>query len=257
MYQSWEDFWNKATDKLEEHDIDPRNQINVFNGDMVDGDHHGTAQIASRNMKEQHQIAADVLMYPMLMNPQASTFFISGTESHVGKQAEYEELLAQDFEGMIDPETGNYSSYHRRMEVGGLLFDFQHHGRAGYRPWTKGSNIALLAAEITDRHLWAGERNPDFAIRSHVHQFADSGNAAPTRAVTTPAWQLKSMFAHRVAAESLSSIGGLLILVGDGYAHLEPVIYRASQPKVWRPDHEGGIRSGVERELNKALKETE
>ena len=62
-----------------------------------------------------------------------------------------------------------------------------------------------------------GDVPPDLAVRSHFHQFADSGqiHKIKTRAVALPAWQLATEYVHRVA-ESLADIGLVCAVIEDG-----------------------------------------
>ncbi len=78
-----------------------------------------------------------------------------------------------------------------------------------------------------------GLRHPDLAFRSHLHQFGDSYNAYPTRVVQTPAWQLKTAHAHKVAAESIADVGGVITMVQPDASYIvKPVLYLPSLPKV-------------------------
>ena len=233
QWERWEMYWAEVAQTVKDTGA---LLIEVFNGDGVDGDHHGTRQIATRNMKTQHNIARGVLEVPLALDPHA-TFIIRGTGSHVGEQAENEEAIAEEIGAEPCPDVpGRFSTYERKIELCGKLFTFKHHGRTGYRPWTKQSAIGLLAEDIWVRHMKAGERPPDVAIRSHVHQYADSGPGTSTRAITTNPWQLKTMFGEMVAAEAIPSIGGLIIKVGsDGTIDVKSVKYQPTLPKVWRP----------------------
>lgn len=73
--------------------------------------------------------------------------------------------------------------------------------------------VDRLAFLIWSEHALKGERAPDLAIRSHVHVAGDSGDAYPTRAVITPAYQLKTSYVHKVSPESLSTIGMTAVVV--------------------------------------------
>ena len=233
QWERWEMYWAEVAQAVKDTGA---LLIEVFNGDTVDGDHHGTRQISSRNMKTQHNISRGVLEVPLALDPHAK-FMIRGTGVHVGDQAEHEEWLAEEIGAEPDADVpGRYSSYQRKIELCGKIFDFRHHGRTGYRTWTKQSAISLLAEEIWVRHMKAGEVPPDVAIRSHVHQYADSGPGTSTRTITTYPWQLKTMHGHKVATEAFEGIGGLIIKVGsDGTIDIIDRHFTPTQPKVWRP----------------------
>jgi hypothetical protein len=235
QFERWIEFWDEVDEIRRQHNA---TLIASLNGDLVDGDHHGTAQIITRNTLVQGDCAKSVIDYGPCRIGYDAMLVERGTESHVGKQAMHEEALARLLPGVVaDPENPeNYSVYHRRARIGGKLFDFQHHGRTGYRPWTKGSMISILAVEIATRAAFAGLPIPDFAIRSHVHQWACSDKScSPTRAMTTPPWQLKTMFGHMVAAEAIAGCGGVIICIDkhSGDSRVIPKLYTAKLPEIW------------------------
>jgi hypothetical protein len=118
---------------------------------------------------------------------------------------------------------GNSSHWHYRMEIQGVRFDFAHHGSVGTRPWTKPNATSNLAASIFYDHAAQGLPHPHFAIRSHMHQYVDTGSAHPTRVIQTPGWQLATSFIHRIAPGKLADIGGVIITVDGGEASVLPV----------------------------------
>lgn len=76
-----------------------------------------------------------------------------------------------------------------------------------------------------------GERAPDLAIRSHYHQWVDTYDAYPTRVIQTLAWQLKTAYVHKVAAESLAEVGGAIVTIRDGVIeHIEKVMFPVKRP---------------------------
>ena len=56
----------------------------IFNGDMVDGDHHNTSQIMSRNPEAQAAALRESLAVPLALNLD-KLFVVRGTEAHTGK----------------------------------------------------------------------------------------------------------------------------------------------------------------------------
>ena len=203
-----------------------------LNGDAVEGDHHGTSQIISKNPDAQHYVMTRVFGEITKLKP-SRLFVIRGTEAHTGSAGSAEEALAKQIGAERDPETSNWSRWRLRLNVNGLLVDFQHHGRFGARPWTRQNALSALAFQIWSEHALAGLRHPDVAFRSHLHQYGDSENAYPTRVVQTPAWQLKTAHAHKVAAESISSVGGIIMVVQpDGAYRIIPKLYRPELPRI-------------------------
>lgn len=245
LYQNWLTFWQQVK---RVRDREKATLYQVFNGDLVDGDHHGTTQILSGNSAVQAHVVSECMKVPLDLEPD-KLWFIRGTEAHVGKSATSEEKIADglrrdtfiDSHGhrskrpiVRDKDTGTSSHWHAKMEVQGVRLDFAHHGRIGMRPWTKINITANLAAEIFYEHCAREEPYPHIAVRSHFHTYVDTGMAHPVRVIQTPAWQLHTAFAHRVVTEKLADIGGVIILIKDGVPSVEPVIYKPKGPTTWR-----------------------
>jgi hypothetical protein len=237
LWQSWGAFWSEAESMRAEHGA---SLYTVFNGDVTEGDHHGTTQILSGNPTAQAAVVNECMVPVLALDPD-KMFFVRGTEAHVGKSACYEERIAgglkkdkRPVEG--DPDSGTASWWHLRMEVLGTRLSFAHHGRMGQRPWTKGNVVQNLAAEIFYEHAARGEPHPHIAIRSHLHRHFDTGAAHPVRVIQTPAWQLATSYVHRIAPDTLADIGGVLILLREGRApDVREIIYRPERSTVWRP----------------------
>jgi hypothetical protein len=231
IWHNWEkDFWPAVAERRAHH----KAQLwNAFNGDLSEGDHHGTSQIISKNPEPAAYVSDRVFGVPSGLKPDR-TFVIRGTEAHVGPGGATEEAWARRMKAERNPVTKTWSWWHLRFEVYGVRFDFQHHGRTGTRPWTRASVVGALAAEIFYEHSAAGYPHPHLAIRSHRHVHADSYDAAPTRVIQTPAWQLKTAHAHKVAPESIADIGGIIIIVyPDGKYDVEKKLYKPELPKMW------------------------
>jgi len=233
--------WVEAIDRVEALLQDGDTLHLVCNGDMVDGDHHRTPQIASPLTGIHLRCAHELLRIPLALNP-ATVHVIRGTESHVGRSGEVEEGLArvikeEGFNVIGDPDTGTASTFWRRMDLDGVRLDFRHHGRMGQRAYTKASYHRLYAFDIWAEHAMDGERPPDIAVRSHHHQYMDSGRdpRLPTRVVTLPAWQALTAYGHRLAIESLSDIGLVVIVIEGGEADVKPILFRRDRPAVVKP----------------------
>lgn len=232
LWDCWLDFWNAVAVRRKKEKAD---LYCLYNGDIYDGDHHGTSQTVSRNPEAQAYIATEAFKIPQKLQP-LRQFVVRGTEAHAGEAGSSEEGFAKGIGAERDTTTRTWSWWRLRLELNGVLFDVQHHGRMGQRPWTEGNVVNLLAAQIWHEHARVGLRHPDIAIRSHYHRHGDSGDAHPTRAIQTPAWQLKTAYAHRVAAESLAHVGGLFFtIMPDKQYDLTKKLYRGALPEIWRP----------------------
>ncbi|HEX6940223.1 MAG TPA: hypothetical protein VF158_12485 [Longimicrobiales bacterium] len=229
LWQCWREYWDAVARARE----DAKGLLYVvLNGDLVDGAHHGTTQIVSGNMDVQGAVARACLEVPRALEPDR-WFVVRGTEAHVGPSAQSEEGLARHLGAEPDANTGTRSWWHLRMDVLGHRLDFAHHGRTGYRSWTRWNATQLLAADIALTHLQDGERPPDLAVRSHFHRYADSYDAQPVRVIQTPAFQLATAYVHRRAPESLADIGGIIVTLRTGHMDVRPVLYKPRRSTVW------------------------
>lgn len=232
IWDNWLTFLREAGATADESPLDI-----LVNGDLVDGAHHGTTQIVSNHPNVQMDILRRSFEPVLALHPDSLTI-IRGTEVHVGPNGSAEESFAaslarQGLNVTREVETGNHSHWHFRGDVGGVLVDATHHGRVGGRPWTKVNGTMSLAAEITMEHAMRKERIPDLAIRSHFHQWVDTGDAFPVRVLQTPAWQLGTAYVKRRHAESLADIGGAIVVIEDGQiTEVRKRLFRPARPAV-------------------------
>jgi hypothetical protein len=243
MWSNWLDLWERAEALRGELGAD---LYCVFNGDLVDGNHHGTTQILSGNPNAQAAAVNACMAVPLALQPKGLVF-IRGTDVHVGQSASAEERIADGLRRDKKPVVGNdatgaASHWHFKMERQGVRLDFAHHGRVGTRPWTKPNVVLNLAAEIFDDHARDDARRgssaptfPHVAVRSHMHQFVDTHDAHPTRVVQMPGWQLASSFIHRIAPGKLADIGGVFLVIDRGAVTVKPIRYTPEPTKTWRP----------------------
>lgn len=235
LWENWLNFWSTVEKRRDSLDA---SLYTVFNGDLTEGYHHGTTQILTANPTAQAAVV-DACLHPVLDLDPDKLFFVRGTEAHVGKSAAYEERVATGLwkdkrPVQREPDTKQASWWSLAMEVQGVRLSFKHHGRIGSRPWTKHNNVVLLAKQIFMEHAERGKPHPHLAIRSHYHTFVDTGNAAPTRVVQTPAWQLHTGHSHKVVPENISDTGGIIITIQDGAFSVDPILYEPLEQPVWR-----------------------
>lgn len=232
LWENWVNFWSRVGAEADGGELHI-----LLNGDLVDGDHHGTTQIVSRHLGTQLDILKACFEPVLALGPKTVTV-VRGTEVHVGKSGSAEEsfgrwLAAQGVKVTREPGTMNYSHWHFRGMIEDSFgapiasIDATHHGRIGGRPWSKLGAVGALAAQIVLEHAMRREPAPDFAFRSHYHTHADTGDNYPTRLVQTPAWQLATAYAKRVVPESLSDVGGFMLVFDDDEGdRAEAVLYR-------------------------------
>lgn len=230
LWECWVEYWAIVRARLHPGDL----LHVVVNGDAIDGDHHRTRQIISKNLAAtQHEIAVEALQPALALKPHA-VFVVRGTEAHVGGSAEYEERLARAIGGVRRTDDGAYSWWHLQAISQGVLLDFAHHGTVGRLPWTRPNATVSLAARIALAAVKAGRRAPDLAIRSDKHQGADSYDHLPVRVIQTRAWQLSTAYVHKIAAGSLPEIGGLIVTCANGKYDVEKVEFEWKREEPWQ-----------------------
>lgn len=224
----WADYW-KLVDTIRKGASKTKQKtplITVVNGDLVDGNHHGTTQIFSASTEAMEAAAVDLLKP---IRAKSDNFFVvRGTPAHVKQGAQSEEAIARALGADKHPK-GSNSFYRLILTVGGRKFDFAHHIGTNSVPWTKGTNIRAEILRVIQECASRGIKAPDYVIRSHAHAFADTGLNFGTRGLVTPAWQLTTEFAHKVARPLTSDVGGFIFIVSNGAAdvivkryHTEP-----------------------------------
>lgn len=235
LWQSWNDYWARVSAVRAEHGA---SLYQVFNGDLVEGDHHRTTQILSGNPTAQAAVLDACLTVPLALKPD-KLWVVRGTEAHVGQSASAEERIAsglrKDKRPIIgDDETGTASHWHARLAIQGVRLDITHHGRTGQREHTRGGAAVLHAHDILLSHVKDADDYPNLCLRAHYHRFNDSYDACPVRVVTTGAWQLATSHVHKVAADSLAHVGGAIVVIQDGKYTVEKVHFRPAKGRIWK-----------------------
>lgn len=224
LWRNWMDFAERAQQFKQRGDL-----FVVLDGDLSDGDHHGTGQIISRNKATMRRNAAEVI--DPLAKLADKIFVIRGTEAHAGKSAEFEEQIAEDFGAVKDGN--NWSWWWLVANFRGKKVDIAHHTSMGSTPAGKGNAANKLAVETIFNYATRKEIPPDVVMRAHVHRHADSNGNYPTRAIILPCWQFATAYIHKIAAGSLPSVGGVFLHIEDGRLTVEDAIYQPQRDKVW------------------------
>lgn len=234
LWDRWQAYWDTVEQVRRQHDAA---LLQVFNGDLTEGDHHRTTQILSGNPTAQASVVNAVMKVPLALKPDGIVG-IRGTEAHVGPSAAFEEriflgLKKDGWPVRVDEATGNASHWHWTFAHQGQRLDIAHHGKYGSRPSTKMNTVIALAFDIFTRAAMDGRAHPHLAVRSHMHQFGDTGSAYPTRLIQMPAWQLATAYIHRLNPGAIADVGGIIVIIRDGTLEVRPVIYR---PEPRKPD---------------------
>jgi len=211
IWQKWRYFWDECVPTATGNE----GFATVINGDIVDGDHHGTFQLVTRNMQEQRAIAMSVLE-PIRKRSQR-LYAVKGTESHVGNIACDEESIAREvgFDGIgkqaaFEGDPKRKTQYELRLEWGPHHVCFRHHIGGGRSLAGQLTQLAgEMAHELHDAEKWDISR-ADLMFFAHVHTAKWGGmptHRGPIEAYVSPSWQGTTAYGKRIGY-SLGTVGG-------------------------------------------------
>lgn len=231
VWAMWEHFWNVWVP----HVCHDEPYVIVFNGDAIDGVHHGAVTQITHNLTFQKQLAYNILA-PQVTNKQCVGYYhIRGTEAHGGKSGAEEEALAS-WLGAMPNELGQFARYELWYQLGEALVHFAHHiGATGSAAYESTAVMRELVTAYTEAGRWH-DQPPDVVVRGHRHR--QSEVRVPTRlgygiSFTTPGWQLKTPLVFRMAQKlSQPQFGGSIIRMGDSDVYTRHKVWSLQRPKV-------------------------
>lgn len=227
VYHMWTQFWDSWVPKVTKGEP----YVVVFNGDAIDGVHHGSVTQVSHNLIDQGNIAKKLLCDVAALPNCERWYHIRGTEAHVGKSGQSEEGLAAAI-GAVPDENGNCARWEMWLRLGEELIHFSHHvGTTSSSSYESTAVYKEMVEAFNESGRW-GDQPPTVIVRSHRHRQFETRIATKSGygiALVTPGWQLKTPFVHRLASGRASTpqIGGYLIRLGD-----EDGVY--TRFKVWK-----------------------
>jgi hypothetical protein len=188
----------------------------IHNGDMIDGNHHGTHEIWTLDELAMAEAAKETVAPAFSLAD--VIYMMRGTPSHVGKLARFEEEISKDLarDGLpIRKPKYAHTWQHLNLLLNDVLFDVHHKAETGsFVPWTKGAEVNRISTWLGIEYAGNSDRIPDVALRSHYHSFSDSGLTHKTRTFITPPWQQTTSWAANVKwAGKLTAVGGLLFYI--------------------------------------------
>ena len=190
-------------------------------GDAIDGDHHSTHQLTTRN--EPEQIMAHVSMMEWALErlgfdrSHDKLAYIEGTESHT---RDNEEVIAQ----MLPAERfadGAACTPFIEVEIQGKLFWFYHHGVAAGFSYSMGSGLYNYIKQIYIDRKMNDKRPPDFVMTADKHKidhqtYRHNGNEI--HGLILPPFQDQTRFTKKLprAIVHATKVGFSPVFVKDG-----------------------------------------
>lgn len=235
MWKHWVFCWQEV--KKMKH---PAGELRVvINGDVFEGMHHRMTELVSNDGNE-HLKLGFATYEPMIEECKPDHIFITeGTMVHAGVAHEIEEAFAEH----IGAEKSGKNAWlwpWLPMNYNGLIMDFAHHGRGGYRPWTKKAAAIRYASElvsdygealIEDRSI----KVPKLVFRAHVHYDADSYDNHAIRVIYSPSWQGSTIFGNRLSPGRPLPIGCVAVKVyRDGNYEIMKFYKKPKRTNPWK-----------------------
>jgi hypothetical protein len=210
IYRQWLDVGEKV--KQMRGKFSKKQIIHYFNGDAVEGDHHGTRQLVTKyliNQAYMHVQCVKDLREVMGWRDTDRMIYTDGTETHVGEF----ERLSSDLLG-----AEHYPVIKKKTPAGQLWV--AHHGATPGKAHTSGNALRNKAKAEVRAALEAGREPPRFIVYSHYHtkrHITDNVGIYEIDAWILPSFQYKTGFGYRVAPFEPEDIGGMVMQIeGDG-----------------------------------------
>lgn len=188
-------------------------RVVYITGDSGEFDHKKRSNLlVSTNRKEIKDMALATLA--PLTDIADEIIVIGGTEAHAGTSAEFEQWIADDL--------GATFKWYDYANWGGVIAEVSHHTTNGRRKWTNGGGAVRLAAETIIEYAGNGDKIPQLVLRSHVHQWSDSGDNVPgCRAITMGSWCFAGPYVHKLDhGRDIAHIGGVIVRCEKGQANV-------------------------------------
>jgi hypothetical protein len=195
-------------------------------GDLIEGLHHDTTQVITSRIDTQEDMAVGLLeegLARVKFTRGDKIRWITGSPAHDGPGAASVERIARRV--MDNTEDGRLSQERWRGRVDDILFDVAHHPGAGpgSRAWLYGNAFQGWLRSLYFTALESGAPVARYVMRAHRHTFmrrtveSYTGDTVMT-GFLLPGFKLKDEHVYLRAADALSSIGMVAVVIRDGCA---------------------------------------
>jgi len=233
-YQKWlYECWQDAVAEIQSLDGPV---IGVLNGDVIQGVNMRDGQLITNKIDIQVQ-AAQKLLAPLIERFD-KFYMIRGTEWHEGKASEHVEILGQLLGAEPDPASGQYSRWEMYLEVApDVVIHTAHHIGTSSVPWYEATvPLRELLMQLAELSRFFVDKAPQvkLVMRSHRHRGIGVWAPPDIQVYVTPAWQLKTAFAHKRATATLPQIGYMLVEWDGTDLTVKPRVYPLPPPDIER-----------------------
>lgn len=177
----------------------------ILNGDLIEGDHHRTTEIISRNIADHVEIARELL--EPLATRASKTFVIQGTECHTG---DVEAALGKMLHAEVNPETKRHVFDRLTLDICGVRLVARHHVTTTSRPWLESNGLGMELASEQLSAVRNGEPMPRVLCVAHRHV---GGHVVTSEGLclATPAWQGLTRHGHKVVPAARCRPGAYIL----------------------------------------------
>ena len=199
----------------------------IVMGDAIDGDHHATHQLTTKNEPEQIEAFVSLMNWTLetvgFQAGRDKLVIIEGTESHTRDNEEVigQRLPAEKFKG------GASCTAFLEMDIHGKLFWFYHHGvHSGYS-YNRGQGLYNYLKQIYIDRRMTGKRPPNFVMTADKHDREKqiySNDGHELTGLILPPFQDKTRFTHKLprAIVNTTKVGFSPVMVEDGRIEVLP-----------------------------------
>jgi hypothetical protein len=172
----------------------------VLMGDLIEGVHHGSAEVVSAALEDHVSMACDVLG-PMA-DEANKTYVILGTESHTRNM---EHAIARAIGAEKAPEGNAWRDL--MLTVNGSMVFFTHHAGTSGRVYLRASRLSIHLGNMQLERVRAGHQVPIGMVAGHCH-IMDAYTDSRGFCLTTPSWQSLTRYGHKVVSTAVPHVGG-------------------------------------------------
>lgn len=225
LWDCWEDMISRVRQATKDDKL-----VLVFNGDIVEGNHHRTTEIMTAETDDQVGCAIEVFKDLQEVLKPASQYFIRGTECH---SKNIESVVGGIVGAVKNQETGTYSFDHLLLDVNGIYCSFAHHTSCTSRPYLEASAHSIALGVAIMEAARNGDPIPSVIARAHRHRHGvwRDGNCL---SLVTGAWQGLTRHGRKVVPAAVPNPSAILLTFEEGadLPEVTEIVYVPESPQV-------------------------
>lgn len=194
----------------------------VLDGDLIDGDHHASGDVFTRNPLEMSDVCVSLVnefMKGINWTRGDELYLTKGTEVHTG---DFENYIGKELNAIQNGDLYVYDLL--QLETNGVRAWFVHHGPGAGEGANEGNALRNWMKNLYINCLKDGDKPPHIIHTGHVHKPAyevltmrNNMDFDEMRGIILPSWQQKTRYAWMKAPVSKNRIGGIYqVITADG-----------------------------------------